>query len=167
MAFIFMSKNNVEPKVIQLTVSGLAELKSELEELVEIKLPAIIKRVATARAHGDLSENAEYHNAREDQQLLQTKIDEIQDIIANAEVVENTLSHDKVGMGSTVTVELQGKKNKSFTYHIVGEFEADPKEGRVSIDSPLGKALAGKKKGDKAVVQAPAGEINYTIKKIG
>jgi len=161
-----MLSKAIEPKIIQLTAQGLAELKAELDELLSIKLPAIVKRVATARAHGDLSENAEYHNAREEQQLLQAKIDEIQEIMGNAEVVEMTRSHDKVGMGSTVTVDMTGKKGKSFTYNIVGEFEADPKEGKISIESPLGKALAGKKKGDDAVVEAPAGKISYKIKKI-
>lgn len=160
------TKTSTEPKKIQLTAQGLAELKAELEELMNVKLPAIVKRVATARAHGDLSENAEYHNAREEQQLLQAKIDEIEDIIVHASVVQNTSSKATVGMGSTVVVSLTKKKGKTFTYHIVGEFEADPKEGKVSIDSPLGKALSGKKKGQKVKVDAPAGEIEYLIEKV-
>lgn len=155
-----------EPKKIQLTAQGLVDLQAELEELETVKLPAIIKRVAIARAHGDLSENAEYHNAREEQQLMQTRIDELQDTIANATVVKNTKSANKIGMGSTVVVEIEGKKGKSFTYHIVGEFEAKPGEGKISIDSPLGEALMGKKKGDKVVVKAPAGEITYIIKEM-
>jgi transcription elongation factor GreA len=152
-----------EPKKIQLTAQGLLDRKAELEDLVTNKLPEIIKRVANARAHGDLSENAEYHNAREEQQLMQSRIDELEEVIANAQVVKNTKSNNKVGMGSTVVVQLDGKKGKTFTYHIVGEFEADPKEGRISIDSPLGMALMGKKKDDKVVVKAPVGEITYII----
>ena len=152
-----------EPKKIQLTAQGLEDLKAEVEELQNIKLPKIIERVAIARAHGDLSENAEYHNAREEQQLMQTRIDQLQDTIANASVVANTRSATKIGMGSTVTVALEAKKGKTFTYHIVGEFEANPKEGRISIDSPLGAALVHKKKGDKVIVKAPAGEIKYEI----
>lgn len=152
-----------EPKKIQLTAQGLLDRKAELDELVNVKLPESVKRVANARAHGDLSENAEYHNAREEQQLIQSRIEELEEVIANGQVVKNTKSNSKVGMGSTVIVQLEGKKAKTFTYHIVGEFEADPNEGRISIDSPLGVALMGKKKGDKVVVKAPAGEIAYII----
>lgn len=153
----------VEPKKIQLTAQGLLDRKAELEDLVNNKLPEIIKRVANARAHGDLAENAEYHNAREEQQLIQSRIEELEEVINNAQVVKNTKSNSKVGMGSTVVVQLAGKKGKTFTYHIVGEFEAEPNEGKVSIDSPLGSALLGKKKDDKVVVKAPAGEISYVI----
>jgi transcription elongation factor GreA len=153
----------VEPKKIQLTAQGLLDRKAELEDLVNNKLPEIIKRVANARAHGDLAENAEYHNAREEQQLIQSRIEELEEVINHAQVVKNTKSSSKVGMGSTVVVQLVGKKGKTFTYHIVGEFEADPNEGRVSIDSPLGSALLGMKKDDKVVVKAPAGEISYLI----
>lgn len=153
----------IEPKVIQLTAQGLLDRKAELEDLTLNKLPEIIKRVANARAHGDLSENAEYHNAREEQQLIQSRIEELEEVIAYGQVVKNTKSNSKIGMGSTVVLELNGKKNKTFTYHVVGEFEANPNEGKVSIDSPIGMALMGKKKDDQIVVKAPAGEIKYTI----
>lgn len=155
-----------EPKKIQLTAEGLAELKAELKELEEVKLPKVVARVAEARSHGDLSENAEYHDAREEQSFVQARINEIEEVIANASIVKNTRSQTKVGMGSTVTLQLKGKKGKTFTYHVVGEFEADPKEGKISIDSPLGEALNGKKKGDEAVVKAPAGEVTYIILEI-
>jgi len=147
---------------IELTKEGLEEIQAELLELVEIKLPAIIDRVAKAREHGDLSENAEYHSARDDQQLLQARIDELQNIVANAIVIKNTKSNNKVGMGSTVTITKEGTKNEKVVY-IVGEFEADPMAGKVSVGSPLGEALIGKKKGDKVVVKAPAGKISYEI----
>lgn len=150
---------------IELTKEGLEEIKSELAELVDIKLPAVIDRVAKAREHGDLSENAEYHSARDDQQLLQARIDELQNIVENAVVVKQTKSHNKVGMGSQVTIKKVGTK-KEKTINIVGEFEADPAANKISIGSPLGEALVGKKKGDKAVVKAPAGEIAYEITKI-
>lgn len=153
----------VEPKKIQLTAQGLLDRKAELEDLIAIKLPEVVKRVANARAHGDLSENAEYHNAREEQQLIQSRIEELEEVIANAQVVKNTKSTAKVGMGSTVVLQMEGKKGKTFTYHIVGEFEAEPNEGKISIDSPIGVALMGKKKDDKVVVKAPAGEIGYLI----
>lgn len=155
----------VTPKQIELTKEGLEEVKTELSELVDVKLPAIIDRVAKAREHGDLSENAEYHSARDEQQLLQARIDELQRIIEKAVVVKNTRSHNKIGMGSVVTIVKKGqKREKDIT--ITGEFEADPVSGKISISSPLGEALVGKKKGDIAVVKAPAGEIEYTIKKI-
>jgi transcription elongation factor GreA len=150
---------------IELTKEGLEELQIELSELIDVKLPAVIVRVAIAREHGDLSENAEYHSARDDQQLLQARIDELQEILNKAKVVKQTKSHSKVGVGSSVVVSKVGNK-KERTFKIVGEFEADPKSGKISSVSPVGSALMGKKKGDKTVVRAPAGEIEYEIKKI-
>jgi transcription elongation factor GreA len=150
---------------IELTKEGLEEIKSELLELVEVKLPAIITRVAKAREHGDLSENAEYHSARDDQQLMQARIDELQNIIDNAIIVKNTKSQNKVGMGSSVTIKKKGAKKES-VITIVGEYEANPSTEKVSVGSPLGEALIGKKKGDTVIVKAPAGEIQYVITNI-
>lgn len=147
---------------VSLSQEGLDEIKAELNELVDIKLPAVITRVAKAREHGDLSENAEYHSARDDQQLLQARIDELQDIIAGAKIIKVTRSHSKVGMGSIVTIIKKGTKTEK-VFQIAGEFESDPKNGKVSNSSPIGSALMGKKKGDKTVVKAPAGEIEYEI----
>jgi len=150
---------------IELTKEGLEEIKAELMELVDIKLPAIIDRVQKAREHGDLSENAEYHSARDDQQLLQARIDELQNIVEKAVVVKNTRSQNKIGMGSTVTIRKIGDQ-KERTIHMVGEFEADPIANKISVGSPLGEALVGMKKDDKIVVKAPAGEIKYEITNI-
>lgn len=150
---------------IELTKEGLEELKLELKELKSEKLPAIIDRVARAREYGDLSENAEYHNARDEQQLIEARIEEIEAIILKAKVVQHTRSTQKVGMGSEVELLEHGKK-KPFTVTIVGEFEADPMESKVSSVSPLGKALHGRKKGDEVTVEAPAGATTYTIKSI-
>ncbi len=150
---------------VELTKDGLEEITSELKELVDVKLPAVIARVAKAREHGDLSENAEYHSARDDQQLLQARIDELQNIIENAVIVKNTKNTSKVGMGSQVTVKKVGtKKDKTIT--MVGEFEANPIANKISVGSPLGAALLGKKKGDTVVVKAPAGEMKYEIVEI-
>ena len=150
---------------IELTKEGLEELQTELAELIDIKLPAVIIRVAKAREHGDLSENAEYHSARDDQQLLQARIDELQEIVSKAKVVRHTKNHSKVGLGSSVVISKIGsKKNK--TFKIVGEFEADPKSGKISNVSPMGSALMGEKKGNKIIVKAPVGEIEYEIKNI-
>ena len=158
--------NKTAPKTINLTQQGLEELKAELQQLVDVKLPEVIKRVAMARSHGDLSENAEYQNAREEQQLTEARISEIEDILSKAKVVKQTTSHIKVGIGSTVVVALKDKNKKRLTYHVVGEFEADPLEGKISSDSPIGRALMDKKKGDEITVVAPAGDVIYTITEI-
>lgn len=150
---------------IELTQEGLDELKSELGELQQTKLPAIIERVARAREYGDLAENAEYHNARDEQQLIEARIEEIEAIINKARVVQQTKSTQKVGMGSTVEIQPQGSK-KTMKVVIVGEFEADLTSNKVSSVSPLGKALHGRKKGDEVTVQAPAGATSYTINSI-
>jgi transcription elongation factor GreA len=160
-----MKKNN-EPRVIQLTPQGLNDLKAELQSLLEEQIPEVIKRVALARGHGDLSENAEYQNAREEQQLLEARAAEIEEIISKAKVVQNTKSSTTIGMGTTAKVSIKGKKGKTFTYTIVGEFEANPLEGKISSDSPIGKALVGSKKGQIVVVQAPAGKVEYLIDEI-
>ncbi len=157
--------NTTTNNQIQVTKEGLEELQAELRELQEVKLPACIQRVATARAHGDLSENAEYHDAKEEQQFLETRISEIQDILDRVVIVKQTKNLNKIGVGSTVIARNQVAK-KVFTFHIVGEFEADPTTGKISKVSPLGKALMGKKKGDEVKVTAPAGEIVYTIEDI-
>lgn len=158
-----MATNGDTPvKTIQLTIEGYEELQNELQELLEVKLPAVVARVAKAREYGDLSENAEYHSAREDQNLIETRIDEIQQVLTKAQVVKQTTSHSKVGMGSKVTIAIKGQKTKKII-SIVGEFEADPVEGKISSVSPLGKALMGKKKGDKVKVTAPAGDVEYEI----
>jgi transcription elongation factor GreA len=151
---------------VQLTQEGLAELSAELQQLKDEKLPRVIERVAAAREQGDLSENADYHAAKEEQSFTETRISEIEDILAHSTIVKNTSSHTQVGIGSRVEVYIEGKSGKNFTYEIVGEFEADPEEGKVSAVSPLGKALLGKKKGEKSSVTAPAGEVVYVIKNI-
>jgi len=153
-------------KTVKLTQTGLAELKTELGELLQVKLPSIIDRVATARAHGDLKENAEYHAAKEEQQLTQTRIDQIQDILARVQVVKQTTSHTKVGIGSKVTVRRNDKKTKEKIFQIMGEFEAKPIEGKISSSSPMGLALMGKGPGDTVVVESPAGKVKWIIKSI-
>lgn len=149
---------------IVLTQKGVDDLTSELDELKTVKLPAVIDRVSKAREYGDLSENAEYHSARDEQQLVETRIDEIVEILAKAKTVKNTTTTGKVGMGSKVVVS-QGK-SKPFLITIVGEFEAEPGETTISSVSPMGKALMHKKKGDTVIVKAPAGEVEYTIQEI-
>lgn len=153
-------------QTVKVTKEGLEELKAEIAELTDVKIPKIIKRVAAAREQGDLSENADYQDARQEQGLLEARLAEIEDILDNAVVVKNTGSTTTIGMGSKIKIELAKKKGKVFSYTIGGEFESDPEEGKISSVSPLGKALIGKKKGDKVTVIAPAGEIEYIVKDI-
>ena len=119
------------PDRIELTKNGLEELKEEVRQLKEDKLPAVIKRVAEAREYGDLSENAEYHDAKDEQRLIETRIDEIEDILAQAKVVNTTRSTTKVGVGSNIVVRKSSGK-KTLSIQIVGEFEADPLENKIS-----------------------------------
>ncbi len=148
---------------IQFTNGGLAEIKSELSELKDKKLTAAIERVARARDFGDLSENAEYHAAKEELAFIEGRIEELEDIVLRAQVVGNKKSNGAVDIGCKVTVTVKGKDH---TYEIVGEWEADPLKKKISHTSPLGQALVGKKKGEKVEFQAPAGKVIYKIKKI-
>ena len=148
---------------VQLTRQGYDELVAELSGLKDGKRPAAVARVARAREFGDLSENAEYQAAREELNFIDGRIDELQDIISRAKVVVGQKSNTKVGLGCKVTVAANGI---SHLYHVVGDWEANPAEMKISHDSPLGKALLGKKVGDKVEVEAPAGMVVYTIKKI-
>ncbi|MBP9670731.1 transcription elongation factor GreA [Candidatus Woesebacteria bacterium] len=148
---------------IQFTKSGLAEIKAELEELKGAKLTAAIERVARARDFGDLSENAEYHAAKEELSFIEGRIEELEGIVARAEVVGSKNKKGTIDIGCKVTVTLGGKEH---TYEIVGEWEADPLKKKISHTSPLGQALVGKKMGENVVFTAPAGKVIYKIKKI-
>ena len=130
-------------KTINLTKQGKADLEAELESLIA-KRPAIAERLQTARSFGDLSENQEYSDARSEQKTVENRIAEIEEILKNAKIIRNT-SHNKVSMGATVTVTLAGKRH---TYSIVGPVEANPIEGKISDQSPIGQALMGKSIGD-------------------
>lgn len=142
----------------------LNELKAELLDLKNNKAPQLRKRIDEARQMGDLSENAEYHHAREELAWVQSRIREIQAVIDNAEVIATGGDgSSSVSIGSTVRVEV-GNTEKEFV--IVGAQEANPLEGKISNESPLGSALLGKKKGDKVEVQVPAGTQIYKISKV-
>lgn len=147
-----------------LTKEGLAELKNEYQELTKHKRPLIVERVSAARDMGDLSENAEYHAAREELSLVDGRIDELEEILKQAVVIDDRAQGSgNVGLGSTVTVKVEGKQE---VYTVVGEWEADPGEKKISHESPLGKALIGKSVGDLVEVAAPVGKIAYKIVKI-
>ena len=152
--------------VISVTQQGLDELREELAELIQVKLPKIIERVSNAREQGDLSENADYQSAKDEQSIVQARIDEIEEILSKAKVVKNRKQTNTVAMGSKVTVTKMGKVKKKLTFTVVGEFESNPEEGKISSSSPVGLALLGKKKGEDIVVKAPAGELHYHIEEI-
>ncbi len=147
-------------KSVQLTEDGLNEVIAQLEDL-KSKRGEIAERIATAREFGDLKENAEYSAAREEQGVVETKIAELEEIVSNAEVVEE-VDKTKISLGSKVTIERVSDKKK-FTYTIVGSIEADFKEGKISDESPMGAALVGKKEKETVTVKAPAGNIDYKI----
>jgi transcription elongation factor GreA len=152
----------MDPKKIYLTKDGLEELKKEFEELSRVKRPDILARVSQARSMGDLSENAEYVAAREELSFIDGRIDELEELVKQAVLIQETHSKNSqtVKLGSTVTVHIKGKKE---VFTVVGEWEADPTDKKISHESPLGKALMGKKVGEKVEVEAPAGTVVYTI----
>ncbi len=143
-----------------LTPEGLTKLNQELKYLINDKRKEIIERIKEAAAHGDLSENADYAQAREEQSFIEGRIQEIEDIIKNAEIIAAASGHSTVTIGSTVVVKANGKEKK---YTIVGSNEANPAEGKISNESLVGKALLGKKIGDKVMVPTPAGDMEYEI----
>lgn len=151
---------NTMNDVVVLTQEGYDELARELKLIKNDKLPKAIERVATARSFGDLSENSEYHAAREDLAFLEGRASEVEALVTKAKVIKVKKGGSTVGLGSTVTVHIGRTKHQ---YKIVGEWEANPSEKKISESSPLGKALVGKKEGDEIEVEAPAGKIKYKV----
>lgn len=149
---------------VPLTVKGAEKLRAELEELKSVTRPRIIAAIAAAREHGDLKENAEYHAAREQQSFAEGRIKEIEAKLSNAQIIDVTKvdANGKVVFGATVEIEDLDTE-KRVTYQIVGEDEANIKDGRISIGSPIARSLIGKEAGDTVVVKAPGGDIEYEI----
>lgn len=143
-----------------LTAEGLQKLNDELKELITKKRPDVIERIREAAAHGDLSENADYAQAREEQSFIEGRILEIEDMIKNAEIISTGGNHNSVSIGSTTVIKANGQERK---YTIVGSNEANPKEGKISNESVVGKALLGRKNHEKFKVSTPAGEMDYEI----
>ena len=150
-----------------ITIQGFEKLKEELEELKKIKRPKIIEAIAEARGHGDLKENAEYHAAKEEQAKIESRVIEINDLIARANVVDITKleKKDNVIFGSTVYL-MDLESNTKKTYKIVGKDEADLSKNYIYFRSPIGKALIGKNKKDFITVNTPAGEKNFEITEV-
>lgn len=146
-----------------MTGPGLQNLEVELRHLKSEERPTIIRAIAEARSHGDLSENAEYHSARERQSFIEGRIAELEEIISAAEVIDpSTLSGDTIKFGAHVEL-IDEETEKQVAYQIVGLHEADIKSGRLSVTSPLAKSLIGKKPGDTVSVPAPGGDRSYEI----
>ena len=150
----------VNTKTTYISKDGLDKLRAELAEMTNVRRPEIAQRIHDAKEHGDLSENAEYEDAKNEQAFVEGRIQTLETMIKNASLIDEHTSTDHVQIGSTVKVE--GADGKEL-YTIVGSTEAKPAEGRISNESPVGRALLGKKKGEKVVVKVPAGDFTYKI----
>ena len=156
-------RTSVEMEKIPMTSAGYKALEEEIKFLKSVERPRIIKAIAEARAHGDLSENAEYHAAKEQQGLNESRVAELEDKISRADVIDvSKLSGDSVKFGATVTL-VDEDTEEEVVYQIVGEVEADVKQGRVSVTSPIARALIGKTEGDSVEVNTPGGGKSYEI----
>ena len=147
-----------------ITINGLKNLKTELEDLKNVQRPKVVEAIAEARSHGDLKENAEYHAAKEQQALIESRVIAINDLIARANVIDVTKieNNGKVIFGSTVKLQ-DLDTNKKITYKLVGQHEADIKKNLIFFKSPIGKALIGKDKAEMVTVNTPSGEKNFEI----
>jgi transcription elongation factor GreA len=151
---------------IPMTAEGHAALQAELKVLKSVERPSIIAAISEARSHGDLSENAEYHAAKEKQSFIEGRISELDDKLARADIIDiSRLSGSKIRFGATVTI-IDVDTEEAFTYKIVGEDEADVKAGKISITSPIARALIGKEEGEEAEVAAPAGARAYEVSRV-
>ena len=151
---------------VPMTVEGFKNLEAELHHLKSVERPRIIQAISEARAHGDLSENAEYHSAKEAQGMNEARVADLEDKMSRSEVIDpTTLSGSSVKFGATVTLEDEDTGDK-VKYQIVGEYESDVKQGKVSITSPIARALIGKSKGDSAEVATPRGARSYEVLKV-
>ncbi|MEL6364031.1 MAG: transcription elongation factor GreA [Pseudomonadota bacterium] len=151
---------------IPMTTSGYVALEDEIKRLKSVERPAVIQAISEARAHGDLSENAEYHAAKERQSWIEGRLAELEDKHSRAQVIEVAkLSGDTVKFGATVTLADEDT-DEEVSYQIVGDMEADVKEGRISISSPIARALIGKTVGDSVEVAAPGGSRAYEVLKV-
>lgn len=151
---------------VPMTLAGFKSLEQELHRLKAVERPRIIAAISEARAHGDLSENAEYHAAKEQQGLNEARVAELEDKIGRAEVIDTSqLSGETIKFGATVSLEDEDSGDKA-KYTIVGDLEANLKEGKISISSPIGRALIGKKKGESVDVRTPKGSRSFEVLKV-
>ena len=150
---------------VYLTAEGKADLERELDQLLNVRRPELARKLKEAVAEGDLKENADYHDAKEQQAFLEGRIQYLENILRSAKVIANDGSTDMVRLGSEVTIVEDGADDEE-SYFIVGAAEANPREGKISHESPIGAALLGHKKGDKVRVNTPGGDVVFKIKKI-
>lgn len=151
---------------VPMTEAGHAAMMDEIKHLKSVERPRIIRAIEEARSHGDLSENAEYHAAKEQQGWIEARVAELEDKISRAEVIDiSRLSGDTVKFGAKVTLVDEDTEDES-VYQIVGEFEADVKQGKISISSPIARAIIGKRTGDSVEVNTPGGGKSYEIVKV-
>ena len=149
-----------------MTAEGHSAMMEEVKHLKTVERPRIIKAIEEARSHGDLSENAEYHAAKEQQGWTEARVAELEDKLSRAEIIDiSKLSGDTVMFGAKVTLIDEETEDKT-VYQIVGEFEADVKKGKISVSSPIARAIIGKKKGDSVEVNTPGGGKSYEIAKV-
>lgn len=148
-------------KDILITEEGLEKLKVELKELLEVRRPEVISRIKGAKELGDLSENAEYSAAKDEQSFIEGRIQELEEVIKHAKIAENaTARNGLINIGSSVKVLVDGDED---SFEVVGPTESDPTKGKISIDSPVGKALLGRKAKDTVAVETPDGKIQYKV----
>ncbi|MGZ6339212.1 MAG: transcription elongation factor GreA [Candidatus Limnocylindrales bacterium] len=147
-------------KPTYISEEGLAKLRGELEEMVNVRRAEVAARIHDAKEHGDLAENAEYEDAKNEQAFVEGRIQTLEALIKNATVIDSNHSTDHVQIGSTVDVDGTDGAER---FMIVGSAEANPSDGKISNESPVGRALLGKKKGDKVLVNVPAGSFTYKI----
>ncbi len=151
---------------VSMTPEGQVRLRAELKRLKEVEMPQIVKDIATARDHGDISENAEYHAAKERQGMIHARTKYLEDVLGRAEVIDpSKLSGDRVQFGATVTL-LNLDTDEEVVYQIVGSEESDLKLGRISVVSPLARSLIGRESGEEAVVKLPSGTREYEIQSV-
>ena len=151
---------------VPMTIEGFKRLEEELQRLKSVERPRIIQAISEARSHGDLSENAEYHSAKEAQGMNEARVADIEDKLSRADVIDTSkMSGDTIKFGATVTL-IDEDTDEKVKYRIVGETEANVRDGKISIGSPIARALIGKSKGDTAEVTAPKGSRSYEVVKI-
>jgi transcription elongation factor GreA len=154
----------VSNRSVQLTPAGKARLEEELQSLVETKLPELQSRIQEANEHGDISDNSEYEELKEDLILTEARIRELEGLLQRAELIHREAGEETVGLGSMVTLKTDDGDTE--TWMLVAPEEANTLDGSISTESPVGRALVGRRAGDSAVVQTPVGEITYTVVKV-
>jgi transcription elongation factor GreA len=150
---------------IPLTQAGAEQLRAELDRLKRVERPAVIEAIAEARAHGDLKENAEYHAARDQQGLMEARINQLEGALSHAQIIDVSSldAGDRVVFGASVTIIEDAPESEEITWQIVGDLEADAKAGKLGVSAPLARALIGKEVGDEVQFEAPGGQRHYEI----